>query len=173
MTEKSNLESINKLDIYIVSCGGVGSNYICDLLYDNGINVNCRRLTGHGCICHLSEKMVPLKNCIYIYGDYEYAIKSQERRNLLSTNLEKIQGKIKKENISLDDPFLYKYQYENFNNSENTYMLRYPYSKEDLITCFKYFKLNIDENKIEIKRRETAMNFVSKYEKEISVYNIM
>ena len=52
-------------------------------------------------------------------------------------------------------------------------MLRYPYSKQDLITCFKYFKLNIDENKIEIKRRETAMNFVSKYEKEISVYRIM
>ena len=160
---------IETLDIWVVSCGGVGSNYVCDLLYDNGINVNCRRVIGHGLVCHVSKKINPLKKCIYIYGDYEYAIKSQERRNLLQRNLEKLR-KNHKGKIPLDDPFLYKYQYENFKDTENTYLLKYPYSKEDLINCFKFFNIHIDENKIEIKERETNKDFISKYENEIKKY---
>tara|TARA_R110000764_G_scaffold32106_1_gene72979 strand:- start:348 stop:860 length:513 start_codon:yes stop_codon:yes gene_type:complete len=160
---------IEKLDILVVSCGGVGSNYICDLLYDNDINVNCRRVNGHGIVCHLCKKIIPLKKCIYIYGDYEYAIKSQERRKILQINLCKIKKNYKGE-IPSDDPFLYKYQYENFKSSENTYLLKYPYSKEDLINCFKFFNIQIDENKIEIKERETNKDFISKYENQIKCY---
>ena len=163
------LDILKNLDLWVVSCGGVGSNYICDLLYDNGIKVNCRRVSGHGSICHVCTKIAPLKKCIYIYGDYEYAIKSQERRGILQINLEKIKTNYKQE-IPLDDPFLYKYQYENFKNTEDTYLLKYPYSKEDLVKCFKYFNIDI-ENKIEIKNRETDESFNSKYDKEIKYYN--
>ena len=160
---------LNKLDLWIVSCGGVGSNYVCDLLYDNDIKVNCRRVVGHGTITHLSKKIDPLKNCIYIYGDYEYAIKSQERRNLLHHNLNCIKFKYEGD-IPFDDPFLYKYQYENFKNTENTYLLKYPYTKKDLIKCFQYFNLKINEDKIEIKNRTTEKDFISKYDKEIKYY---
>ena len=163
---------INLYDIWIVSCGGVGSNYVADLLYDNKINVNCRRTTGHGVITHLSDKFVPDKKCIYIYGDYEWAIKSQERRKLLKTNKSKLRRFYPNNlNIPDDDPLLYKYQYNNFKNSNNTYMLKYPYTKEDLINCFKFFDLNIDENKIEIKKRVTDKNFKTEYQDIIDIYN--
>jgi hypothetical protein len=162
---------INNFDIWIVSCGGVGTNYICDLLYDNDINVNCRRTSGHGEITHLCDKIVPDKNCIYIYGDYEWAIKSQERRKLLNINKNKLRKLYPKNlNIPDDDPLLYKYQYNNFKNKSNTYMLEYPYTKEDIIKCFKFFNLNINEDKIVIKKRETDKNFKTKYQKEIDIY---
>ena len=162
---------INDFDIWVVSCGGVGSNYVCDFLYDNNIKTHCRRVSCHGNICHLNKKLIPDKNCIYIYGDYEYAIKSQERRKLLQINLRKLkilypEGR----EIPDDDPFLYKYQLENFKNTENTYLLKYPYSKDDLIKCFNYFNLNIDIDKIEIKNRETNKDFKSKYEEQIKYY---
>ena len=160
---------LKKIDLWIVSCGGVGSNYVCDLLYDNAVKVNCRRVSGHGSICHLSQKVDPLKNCIYIYGDYEYAIKSQERRKLLGNNLELLKLGYEGD-IPSNDPFLYKYQYENFKNSENTYLLKYPYTKKDLLKCFKYFDINISEDKIEIKNRETHKDFISKYDNEIKCY---
>ena len=161
---------INNFDIWIVSCGGVGSNYICDLLYDNNINVNCRRTKYHGKITHLCDKIVPDKKCIYIYGDYEWAIKSQERRKLLKNNIEKLKV-LYTDKIPDDDPLLYKYQYNNFKNKPNTYMLEYPYTKEDIIKCLNFFNLNIDENKIKIKKRETDENFKTKYQKEIDIYN--
>ena len=160
---------INNFDIWIVSCGGVGSNYICDLLYDNNINVNCRRTKYHGKITHLSDKIVLDKKCIYIYGDYEWAIKSQERRKLLKNNIEKLKV-LYTDNIPDDDPFLYKYQYNNFKNKPNTYMLKYPYTKEDIIKCLNFFNLNIDENKIKIKKRETDEKFKTQYQKEIDIY---
>ena len=72
--------------------------------------------------------------------------------------------------IPSNDPFLYKYQYENFKNSENTYLLKYPYTKKDLLKCFKYFDINISEDKIEIKNRETHEDFISKYDNEIKCY---
>ncbi len=160
---------INNYDIWIVSCGGVGSNYICDLLFDNQINTHCRRTTGHGEICHLLSKIIPDKKCIYVYGDYENAIKSQERRELLKTNLDKIIDNFKGK-IPVEDPFLYKYQLENFKNTENTYLLKYPYSKEDLINCFLYLDLHFDYNKIEIKKRTTDKDFESKYKDKIKYY---
>lgn len=161
---------IKDLDIWVVSCGGVGSNYICDFLHDNNINVNCRKKSSvHGVVCHLCDKILPDKKCIYIYGDYEYAIKSQERRKLLKININKIKS-IYKGEIPKDDPFLYKYQLEKFKNTNNTYLLKYPYSKEDLIKCFKYFNLNVDFNKIIIKQRETDKNFESKYIEQIKFY---
>ena len=163
------MDILKNLDLWIVSCGGVGSNYLCDLLFDAGIKVNCRRTSRHGEICHLCDKINPLKNCIYIYGDYEFAIKSQERRDLLNINLNKIKTNYKGK-IPSDDPFLYKVQYENFKNTKNTYLLKYPYSKSDLINCFKYFHLKIDEDKIKIKKRETDENFISKYDNEIKYY---
>ena len=42
----------------------------------------------------------------------------------------------------------------------HNYLLKYPYSKSDLINCFKYFHLKIDEDKIKIKKRETDKNFI-------------
>ena len=171
MTEKKLKEFINLFDIWVVSSGGVGSNYICDFLYDNNIKTHCRRVSCHGCICHLNKKLIPDKNCIYIYGDYEYAIKSQERRNLLKIKLKKLK-RLYEDKIPENDPFLYKYQLENFKNTKNTYLLKYPYSKEDLIKCFNYFNLSekIDYNKIQIKNRETNKDFKSKYENEIKYY---
>ncbi len=172
MEELKIKKYINKLDIWIVSCGGVGSNYICDLLHNNEINVNCRGTSGHGKICHLCTKIVPDKKCIYIYGDYEFAIKSQERRKLLKTNIQKLRELYPKNlNIPDDDPLLYKYQYDNFKNSNNTYMLKYPYTKEDIIKCLNFFNLNIDENKIQIKKRQTDDNFKTEYQDIIDIYN--
>jgi hypothetical protein len=162
---------IKKLDIWIVSCGGVGSNYICDLLYDNGLKVNCRAGdNGHGRITHLNKKIVPLKNCIYVYGDYEWAIKSQERRGIFNANKKKLK-KFYNRVVPRDDPLLYKYQYNNFKDTENTYLLKYPYTKDDLLKCFKFFNLDIDENKIEIKTRTTDDNFTTQYQNEIDIYN--
>lgn len=167
-------EWINNFDIWIVSCGGVGSNYIGDLLYKNGINVNCRKtpLAGHGQICHLNHKVIPDKKCIYVYGDYEWAIKSQERRKLLNTNIQKLRQYYSGD-IPDDDPFLYKYQYENFKNTENTYLLKYPYTKQDLLYCFAFFDIlkDIDKESIKIKKRTTTETFKTNYQKEINLYN--
>lgn len=156
-----DIEYLNSLDIWIVSHGGCGSNYVVDLLEENNINVRLKKgrkdNPKYGKYCHLSfiPKDVNTK-ILYIYGDIINSAYSQEKRDLLNINLSKL--KSYHNHFDSKDPFNYLFQYNNFYNNENVTSLKYPYSKKDLVECFKKLKININDEKIEIKKRKSIFN---------------
>lgn len=152
---------LNTLDVYVVSHGGVSSNYINDLLARHGY-----RTGKHDELWNtLAHAIRPHSNnvkTLYIHGDYEQAIASQNYRNILGMNMNKIRngtckGNTMDEFISMypDDPMGIKAQYYNFVGQPNVWTLKYPYTKEQLIRLFQSMKLKINPNTIKIKPRDT------------------
>ena len=161
LLQKDDIDYLNSLDIWIVSHGGCGSNYIADLLEENNINVRLKKGRinnyNYGKYCHLSFIPKDVKTKIlYVYGDLINSAYSQEKRNILQFNLHKL--KSYHNHSDSNDPFNYLFQYNNFYNNENVISLKYPYSKNDLVECFKKLKINISDEKIQIKKRENIFN---------------
>lgn len=159
--EKELKNYINKLDLYIVSHGGVGSNYIDYYLYKKGIKTIIdpfyRDLT-----YHYPYKIDNNVKTLYIYGDFENAIISQYEKNILHVNATKIQLIRDYDHESLDfllrynrkDPIGIKRQYFNFINSKNTYALKYPFTQESLRNVLIKLGINIDISDFEIRNRK-------------------
>lgn len=157
---------INSLDLYIVSHGGVGSNYLVDYLESKGLRVknspgNYTELKLYQQCCHAPNKVNPEKPCIYIYGDIPNAVLSQYQRNLLVFNSNKMVLD-KDEDINRlseylktrpEDPLGIKTQIENFSNCPNTYLLQYPYTKEDVEKALTHFGFSIDLSEMVIRER--------------------
>lgn len=153
---------LDTLDVYVVSSGGVSSNYINNLLKRNGLTVGSSSdLWGAG-LCHTKHVFTKDTKTIYIYGDLENAIYSQLRRNIHVLNMNKIHfGMNKNKGIQYfiqtfpTDPYGIAEQYKNFSHNANTWCLQYPYSKEDLVRVFTEMNIDIPPEQITVKNRTT------------------
>tara|TARA_R100001129_G_scaffold13371_1_gene8605 strand:- start:89 stop:652 length:564 start_codon:yes stop_codon:yes gene_type:complete len=170
-------EYINTLDVWVVSSGGVGSNYIADFLESNGYKVNTRKNCHygshkytHGRITHLADKIVPDKKCVYIIGDWGMAIKSQERRKLLGVNKARVQ-KFHKGHIPKDDPYLYVKQYNVFKNASNTVTIKYPFDIQQVKKSLDSLNLKCDYSTFEIKKRKTTQNYKTNLQDIVDIYD--
>ena len=150
MLNAETVDKINKLQLLIVSHGGVGSNFIADHLEEHGIKLreqkkrsdNIYRTTSNMANKHPNIK-IPI---LYIYGDIVNSMNSQQSRGLLTTNIEKL--RMYHNNQNENDPFNYLFQYENF---KDCVKLKYPFKTEEIKECFK--KLNLNVPIPEIKER--------------------
>jgi hypothetical protein len=166
------IKYINTLDVWIVSHGGCGSNYIVDLLNDNGFKVRDgprKEAVYYGKSCHLA--FIPTNittKILYIYGDIINSMCSQKERNLLDINLNKL--KYGHKNSDPNDPYNYLYQYNNFYNSDKVVTLKYPFTNDSITEALT--KLNIKlEKDPSVKPRNKI--YKKPYAKEIeNVYNI-
>lgn len=158
------IEHIENLDLYIVSHGGVSSNYLVDYLELHNLNVKNNNLIGYQNSCHLPYKVVEDIPTLYIYGDVKNSIISQYRRNFLHVNATKIHLERDYDHEELSfflkkfpkDPIGIKKQYENFKNTRNTHMLRYPFTKEELKKALRDFNINLNLDDFIIKKRKTS-----------------
>jgi len=134
---------INSLDIWVVSHGGCGSNYIVDLLEKNGYHLRegGRSSLNYGEHCHRAYIPKGVKTKIlYIYGDIIASMCSQQSRRLLTGNLMKL--KDGHQNEDLNDPCNYLFQYKNFTEA-GAVKLKYPFTEEDIMRTFEELDLTI------------------------------
>jgi len=161
---------IDQLDIYIVSHGGVGTNYLVDYLETKGLKIkfipqkNGEKMTLYHECCHAPSKIVREKPCLYVCGDIPNAILSQHERKLLEVNANKmVLGKdILDNNLEryikehpLDPLGIYR-QMEGFVNTPNTVVLQYPYTRESLAKALEQFGFSVDLQDFKIKQRRSC-----------------
>ena len=148
------IKYINSLDVWIVSHGGCGSNYIVDLLNENGYKVRDGPRRGaplYGVTCHLAYIPQNINTKIlYIYGDIINSMCSQESRELLELNIKKLKKGHK--NNDEKDPYNYLFQYENFYNDERVVKLKYPFTEESLNNVLNDLNLNLKKKPVLKKR---------------------
>lgn len=141
-----HIDYINSLDLYIVSHGGVGSNYIVRYLKSKGINTRYKgRLYAE--TCHYPYKIDTITPSIYICGDIKNALCSQFNKDFLLVNAKKMHQKdIKTLEHAIEmfpeDPIGIKKQFSNWEKATNNYILKYPYSKKDIQSIL--YKIGID-----------------------------
>lgn len=166
VTENQKKSYIKSLDLYILSHGGVGSNYLISYLQNKKLSVMTNIILYQN-TCHYSYKLVPDKKTIYLYGDIINSIISQYKRNVLHINATKIHElrDYNHENLVYflkkypDDPIGIKKQYYSLINSKNTISIKYPYDKDELKKAFKILNLKVELlNDIKIKNRKTVFN---------------
>ena len=166
ITKIDKIEYIKSLDLYILSHGGVGSNYLVDYLQKNGLSVKTdQSLYAH--TCHYSYKLVPNKKTIYLYGDIIQSLISQYKRGYLHINATKMhnydtQTACKYHDLEYflknypDDPIGIKKQFNNLKNSKNTILIEYPFDKNKLESALKILNLKVDLKNLNIKKRNTV-----------------
>lgn len=155
------INTLSSLDMNIVSHGGVGSNYLVDYLQKKGLKVRSDPTYGH--ICHYPRKLIPTQPCLYVYGDIPNAILSMHRRSYLITNMNKIRLGIadqtdRREPLLRqypDDPIGIKDQIRNFQNTENTVMLRYPYTVKELEEALQKLGFHPDLSGFQVWKRRS------------------
>jgi len=160
VVEDSLIDYIDSLDVYILSPGGVGSNYITDFLLSQNFNVRPDLIKCQD-TCHYPYKMLPHKKTIYLYGDVKNAVTSQYKRELLHYNATKLQLKRDYDHETLgyfiktfpDDPLGIKKQYDNLKNTPNTAMVQYPYTVDSMKEAFDKLYLKVDMSDFIVKDR--------------------
>lgn len=160
------IDYLNSLDVWIVSHGGCGSNYIVDLLDENGYKVRDaprKSAVLYGLTCHLAyiPKNINTK-ILYVYGDIINSMCSQKNRNLLKINIEKLKKGHK--NKDDKDPYNYLFQYNKFFNDERVVKLKYPFTEESLNEALKELNINLKKKPV-VKKRTRVYN--KPYQKEI------
>jgi len=137
---ENNLKNyIEKLDLYIVSHGGVGSNYLVNFLNSKNINVKYDQINYNN-TCHYPYKLIEDKPTIFIYGDLPKSIISQYNKNFLHINGSKINMKKTKNFESLEyliknfpnDPIGIIKQFNNFKDTKNTIFVKYPFNRKTI-----------------------------------------
>ena len=180
ISEKDKIEYINSLDLYILSHGGVGSNYLIDYLQERGLAVKTN-IKLYQNTCHYSYKLVPDKKTIYIYGNIIESIISQYKRGYLHVNATKIHKSrdYNHENLEYfiknypDDPIGIKKQINSLKNSKNTVFIEYPYDKDNLENAFKILNLKIDLKNFNIKNRNTILKIEDLHNYDNILQNII
>ena len=196
------LKKLEKIDLYIVSHGGVGSNYIVEYLKkkNNIKTIHNDNYVFYGITCHFPYLLSDKKKTIYIYGDILNSIVSQYHRHLIyvnaykmnilselsdNTNITMDEFLTNQEKYTLeyflnkypDDPIGIKNQWKNFKekiNNENLALLKYPYTKYDLQHVLNKFEFNLDISDFEIiQRTSNVINIEDYKEVDIHLYNIL
>lgn len=166
-----NPEYINNLDVWVVSHGGCGSNYIVDLLEENNYKVRDKpryESNAYGRYCHLSfiPEGVDFQKIkiLYIYGDIVNSMCSQESRGLLRQNVDCLQYESSNSSyLWTDDPFNYLNQYDNFNN-DNVVKLKYPFTHSGMVEAFEKLNITITTN---IEAKERTKTYAAPYPSRI------
>jgi hypothetical protein len=168
---------IESLDVYIVSPGGVSSNYINDYFRSKGLKVGSENDLWYD-LCHIKRVYTNKVKTICLYGDFENAILSPHYRNFIKLNMNKIhETKGKPISYFLEkypkDPYGLKEQYRNFSKNANTWMLRYPYTKSDLEKIIREMGFRFDTSDIEIKsrREKKHLKLTDELKRIIDIYN--
>ena len=149
---------ISTLDLWVVSHGGVGSNYLIDYLESQGLKLGPNLSKQYyQRICHLGNKnMVDMvwdgsgTPALVIVGDIWSSLLSQHRRNWLRMNVAKnIFGDQKCEmksysryvDLNPEDPVGIKSMIKTFMRTKNTVFLKAPYTKDSVAAALKMLGL--------------------------------
>lgn len=179
-TNKNDIvKYLESLDIYVVSTGGLSSNYINNYFKRKGLKVGKKNDLWGRELCHTKNIYTDKSKTLYIYGDWENALHSQKKRDLLETNINKIHGtngKSLKYFIEKypTDPYGLKEQYKNFSKNPNTWILKYPYTKEELQKIIREMGFTFNTDDIQIKPRTTNVNNANvnnDFDKLIEIYH--
>lgn len=159
MKENILKQYVLNLDLYIVSHGGVGTEYMVSYLKHKRIicklDAKCyKRVT------HYAYPLCDKTPTLYIHGDYLNAIMCLYKKHLLipiANNIHQTSSSSLKMLIDhdIDDPVGIKKQYSNFKNRDNVYMLKYPYSMQELQNALQYLNINVDVSDLQIRERNT------------------
>ncbi len=147
---------IKSLDLYIVSAGGVGSNYLVDYLNNKIVTKTDQTMFQN--TCHRA-KAVNVKT-LFIYGDEMNAIISMYQRGVLEVNATKIHlgSRRKVQNLQYflehfpDDPVGIIKMYKTY--CYNVMTLHYPYDKYSVAVALNNLGFDIDISDIKIKDRK-------------------
>ena len=168
----------DSIDLSVVSHGGVASNAICDYLQKNGLRT---RPDNYGLICHKQHPGNSLKiPILVIYGDFEGAIRSMDRRGYLTANATKMRFGMDLPEISLKrlietqprDPmgiieFLDSFKNAKEKGIDNIEFLCYPYSNQDAVNKLQNLGFEIDFEGFSLRERKKKFGIVSRDVKEI------
>lgn len=149
---------ISTLDLWVVSHGGVGSNYLIDHLESQGLKLGPKLSKQYyQRICHLGNKnMVDMvwdgsdTPALVIVGDLWLSLLSQHRRNWLRKNVAKnVFGDQKCEmksysrylDLNPEDPVGIKSMIKTFMRTKNTVFLKAPYTKDSVAAALKMLGL--------------------------------
>jgi len=161
---------ISEQDLCIVSHGGVGSNYISNFLYKQGIQTNCylKEKILYPLTCHNPMMLHKRTNtpCLFIYGDYTNAILSMSKRQFLHINASKMHCDTIGSasgwpdrplsqfiNKFPNDPLGIKRIIRRFKDDPQTTCIKYPYTKEQIENTFKTIGINVETDTMVIKNR--------------------
>ncbi len=164
---------VNSIDLWVVSHGGVASNAICDFLEINGIRT---RPDNYGLICHKmhpgSGVNIPI---LVVYGDFEFAIKSMDRRKYLTANATKMRYGMDIPEINLkrlietkpEDPlgiidFLNSYLIAKKEEIDKVEFLEYPYKIKDAEEKLKKLGFEVDFSDFSLRERKKKFGLISK-----------
>lgn len=165
MTDKKLDAYVRSLDLYIVSHGGVGSNYLVEYLLEKGINTksdqNMYQLT-----CHRARYVKGVRT-ICVRGDYGNAILSMHQRKVLTRNASKIWYNSDTDRRPLKH-YLKEFHYDpvGIEQIELTFkdtdaeMLWYPYSQSSIRNALQSLDFDVDLSDIQIKPRDTVLGTV-------------
>lgn len=165
------MESVlQDLDLYLVSHGGVSSNYLTRYLEQKKLRVFAsekNNLIHAQRLVHFPIKLDEKIPCLFIYGDYINAIISQYNRGLLFNNMNKIHLGLDDHvnrvhrliELFPDDPVGIKSQVKRFSLYTHTVFLRFPYSQEDVQNALCKLNIFIDTSDMMIQSRKTHMTF--------------
>ena len=169
-----NIKYLESLDVYVVSTGGLSSNYINDYFKKKGLKVGEHgSLWGRG-LCHTKTVYTDKVKTLCIYGDWKNALYSQQKRGILETNINKIHetnGQSLKKIIAKypTDPYGLKAQYRSFSENANTWMLMYPYTKEELQKVIREMGFTFNTDDIEVKERSS--NTMTDFDTIVQIYH--
>lgn len=154
-------KTLSTLDINIVSHGGVASNYLVNYLQNKGLRVISDEIYEQ--TCHYPYKLIPSQPCLYVYGDVPNAILSMHRRDYLTINMNKIRWGLTEHTDRReyflrrypDDPIGIKNQIRNFQKTENTVMLQYPYTVQELEDALERLGFSVDLSGFQVETRHS------------------
>jgi len=168
------IKYLESLDVYVVSSGGLSSNYINDYFKKKGLKVGEHGGLWGRELCHTKTVYTDKTKTLCIYGDWKNALHSQQKRGLSEGNINKIHGtKGQSLKYFIDkyptDPYGLKEQYSNFSKNPNTWMLKYPYTKEELQKVIREMGFTFNTDDIEVKERST--NVRTDFDTIVEIYH--
>ena len=173
----SNLVS-EEMDLWVVSHGGVASNAICDFLETKQIRT---RPDNYGLICHKKHPLTSVNlPILVIFGDFESAIRSMDRRSFLTANATKMRYGMDLPEVSMnrlietkrDDPlgiaeFLESFEHASKTGLDRVEFLRYPYTNAQAQECLSRLGFDVDFEGFALRGRKRKFGLVSKEVKQL------
>jgi len=169
---------VEEMDLWVVSHGGVASNAICDYLESKQIRT---RPDNYSLICHKKHPGTAVNlPILVIFGDYESAIKSMDRRNFLTANATKMRYGMDLPEVSIgrliesnpQDPLGISELLESFRHAseeglDKVEFLRYPYSNDQAQQCLSKLGFDVDLDGFSLRGRKRKFGLVSKEVKQL------
>ncbi|MDP6870170.1 MAG: hypothetical protein QGI21_05305 [Candidatus Poseidoniaceae archaeon] len=164
---------VEEMDLWVVSHGGVASNAICDFLESKQIRT---RPDNYGLICHKKHPGTAVNlPILVIFGDFESAIRSMDRRGFLTANATKMRYGMDLPEVTMSrlietnpqDPlgiadFLESFRYASKTELDKVAFLRYPYTNDQAQQCLSELGFDIELEGFALRGRKRKFGLVSK-----------